>query len=276
MKKKSYPKNKKCRVCLKTLPIDNFAWSGAFHNGVEYRRGTCRLCHALSISPDPEQYLKNKAYEKELHALQKKGKKRCRHCEEIKILDDFDNDCKGQVHYDKKSYCKKCAREKWRIPYAKTEGYKKIKRASDKRHYSKHKDKIHKQRVRKYHEDPQTKLKHTIRCRLGSILKAQNIEKVHSSVKLVGCDAVFLKQYIESQFQNGMSWNNWAKEGWHLDHIIPLSAYDLTDVSEQKKAFHYTNLRPIWHNENLSKQNTVDMELIKAHGIEELLPLSLK
>ena len=257
---------------MKTLPIDNFAWSGAFYNGVNYRRGTCKLCYALARSDDPEQYLKNKAYEKELHALQKKGKRRCRKCEEIKILDDFDSDVKSRVHYGKKSYCKKCAHEIWRIPYVKTEGYKKLKRESDKRYYSKHKDKIHKHLQRKYHEDPQTKLSHNIRCRLGGILKARNIEKVYSSVKLVGCDAAFLKQYIENQFQNGMSWNNWAVDGWHLDHIIPLKAYDLTDVSEQKKAFHYTNLRPLWHNENCSKQDTIDMELIKAHGIEELLP----
>jgi len=50
-----------------------------------------------------------------------------------------------------------------------------------------------------------------------------------------------------------MSWDNWTKDGWHIDHIIPLAAFDLTDREQVKQACHYTNLRPMWAEENLSK-----------------------
>ena len=49
----------------------------------------------------------------------------------------------------------------------------------------------------------------------------------------------------------GMSWENHGD--WHVDHIRPCCSYDLTIEEEQKKCFHYTNLQPLWAEENLSK-----------------------
>jgi hypothetical protein len=53
----------------------------------------------------------------------------------------------------------------------------------------------------------------------------------------------------------GMTWNNNTGNGWHIDHIIPCAAFDLTKSEEQKKCFHYTNLRPMWASENISKSS---------------------
>lgn len=52
-----------------------------------------------------------------------------------------------------------------------------------------------------------------------------------------------------------MSWSNWEKgdEMWHIDHIRPLDSFDLGDFSQLKEACHYTNLQPLWQNENLKK-----------------------
>ena len=52
-----------------------------------------------------------------------------------------------------------------------------------------------------------------------------------------------------------MSWDNWSIKGWHIDHIRPCSSFDLSDPTQQKECFHYTNLQPLWASENLKKNN---------------------
>lgn len=72
-----------------------------------------------------------------------------------------------------------------------------------------------------------------------------------SAIKDLGCTVVELKRYLESQFQDGMSWENYGE--WHIDHIEPLANFDLTDREQFKKAVHYTNLQPLWAIDNLIK-----------------------
>jgi hypothetical protein len=74
-------------------------------------------------------------------------------------------------------------------------------------------------------------------------------------VDLLGCSVEELKKYLEIKFKEGMSWNNYGLRGWHIDHIIPCSKFDLIKEEEQKKCFHFSNLQPLWWNENLSKGN---------------------
>lgn len=95
------------------------------------------------------------------------------------------------------------------------------------------------------------KLGRILRSRLGNVLKRKS--KIGSAVKDLGCSIEFLKQYLESKFQPGMSWDNWGINGWHIDHIIPLSKFDLTDREQFLEACHYTNLQPLWSTDNLKK-----------------------
>jgi hypothetical protein len=74
-------------------------------------------------------------------------------------------------------------------------------------------------------------------------------------LELLGCSLEQARKHIEHQFKEGMNWGNCGFRGWHIDHIIPCSAFDLTKIEEQKKCFHYTNLQPLWAKDNLRKSN---------------------
>jgi hypothetical protein len=68
------------------------------------------------------------------------------------------------------------------------------------------------------------------------------------------CDT-FLS-WIEFQFEEGMSWDTYGTE-WHLDHILPVSKFDMTNETDQKVCFNWTNFQPLFINENLSKSNSI-------------------
>ena len=71
------------------------------------------------------------------------------------------------------------------------------------------------------------------------------------TAELIGCSIPELKAHLESRFKVGMSWEN--RSLWHMDHVIALAKFDLTKESDQRAAFHYTNLQPLWASENLRK-----------------------
>ncbi len=77
--------------------------------------------------------------------------------------------------------------------------------------------------------------------------------KSGSTLELIGCSPDELRAHLESQFLAGMTWDNWTTNGWHIDHIKPLASFDLSDHDQQRVAFHYTNLRPLWAVDNLRK-----------------------
>lgn len=74
---------------------------------------------------------------------------------------------------------------------------------------------------------------------------------------MLGCDFEFFINYIESKFLSGMTWQNHTRTGWHIDHIMPCASFDLTDPEQQKKCFHYSNLQPLWAEDNLRKGDKV-------------------
>jgi len=107
----------------------------------------------------------------------------------------------------------------------------------------------------KYQNDIVFKITSNLRSRLKNALK--NNQKSGSAVRDLGCSVDFFKSYIEQKFHLGMSWKNYGYNGWHLDHIIPLSWFDLTDREQFLKACHYTNLQPLWAIDNLKKSDKV-------------------
>ena len=66
-----------------------------------------------------------------------------------------------------------------------------------------------------------------------------------------------------------MSWFNYGVFGWHMDHIIPCSKFDLSRLDEQRKCFHFSNLQPMWAKENIKKSNKINFERGK-HAEKEI------
>jgi hypothetical protein len=99
--------------------------------------------------------------------------------------------------------------------------------------------------------DPVAGLAVLLRRRLYMAIK--NGQKGGSAIALLGCSIPALKAHLESLFQPGMSWENRGRKGWHIDHIRPLSAFDLTDPEQCRAACHYTNLQPLWALDNQRK-----------------------
>lgn len=102
---------------------------------------------------------------------------------------------------------------------------------------------------RKRELDIKFKITQNLRTRLNKVLKGKN--KSQSTIKLLGCSIEFLKKHLESKFKSGMNWNNYGQ--WHIDHKNPIVTYNLSNPQEQKRCFHYTNLQPLWAEENLKK-----------------------
>ena len=127
----------------------------------------------------------------------------------------------------------------------------------NKEYRSKNKSKIN-ERERKYQNNKYKnnlnfKLIKTVRNRIYDFLITKKISKKCKTFEIVGCTPQELKNYLETKFSDGMNWDNHSVNGWHIDHIIPLSS--AKDEYEIYKLCHYTNLQPLWCFENLNKSN---------------------
>ena len=178
--------------------------------------------------------------------------KACTRCKRVLGTAEFHKDSSKKDQLSR--YCRMCNHLKCK------EYYKNNKIELNKRRapYWKQYKQMHKirrnarERERKL-TDPIFKLVCNTRNRLWMALK--NNRRFHRTSSLLGCSYPELKAYIENKFSPGMSWENYGRTGWHLDHIRPCASFDLTKEAEQKQCFHYTNLQPLWAEENLKKSD---------------------
>lgn len=101
--------------------------------------------------------------------------------------------------------------------------------------------------------DPAFAMRLRLRSRLVGAIRRYMTARSATAViqELLGCSLPELVRHLESKFLPGMSWGN--RSQWHIDHIKPLCAFDLTDPEQQAVAFHYTNLQPLWALDNMRK-----------------------
>lgn len=101
------------------------------------------------------------------------------------------------------------------------------------------------------------KIADRVRTLIRVTLKRCELVKKSKTTEIIGCSIIEYKKHIESQFEDWMSWDNYGngKDKWNIDHIIPISYFDLTNDDELKKAFNYKNCRPLLSTENFIKSN---------------------
>lgn len=98
-------------------------------------------------------------------------------------------------------------------------------------------------------ENIQRRISKNLRHRLGKAVMGKT--KGASAVGDLGMSIADFKEYIEGLFKDGMTWDNYGK--WHLDHIRPLSSFDLTDKEQASAACYYLNIQPLWAIDNIKK-----------------------
>lgn len=193
----------------------------------------------------------------------------CKKCETVKKLEEFisNKTCKFGVT----NTCKICNSKRRHLNYlqnknkvlqqSKTyyENNKKevLSRMQD--YYCTNKEKIVK-RTTKYQTnrrkiDTFYKAKTDIRALIRDSFRRTKHKKNSKTVDILGCTIEQLKQHLEAKFQPGMTWDNHSQNGWHIDHIIPISTAKTPE--DIIRLNHYTNLQPLWAADNLKKSNKI-------------------
>jgi len=246
---------KTCRVCKKAKPLDEFYKRKGSTDG---RRNDCKDCNKKAgrkyYSENAE---KQRVYRKEYY---KKNKD--------KILANM----KEYYENNKDEFIERANQWATNNPEKRTKiahrYYRKtidIRKEYHEGYYKRNKERLKPIRSKYKRErmanDIEFKLACSVREKTCKAIKYGYKHK--KTLELLGCNIKQLKKHLEQQFEKGMTWDNWGRYGWHIDHIIPIASFDLTKEDEQEKCFHYTNLQPLWATENLKKQDKTPDELLK-------------
>jgi len=161
--------------------------------------------------------------------------KLCNKCKQDKLFEDFNKGNKLNK-FGLNSYCKICQSK------------------IGKQYFTNNKSRIIGKLQKKLKEDSLFKLKHNIRGLIRMSFKNIGHNKKSKTFEILGCTSQEFYEHIESQFLEGMNWDN--RKLWHIDHIIPIS---LAKTEEDViKLNHYTNLRPLWAIDNIRKSNKIE------------------
>ncbi len=177
----------------------------------------------------------------------------CSFCSSAFVVKDVqqiycNDNCNARAYYHRNKAIIKVRKKK----LTDTPEYKKAKNE----YYVKHKDRLNKNKINRRNTDPLFKVTCNLRSRLSKAISRK--QKNCSAVKDLGCTLDEFRSYIESKFQSGMTWDNYGRSGWHIDHIKPLTTFDLSDEAQIKEACHFTNLQPLWWQDNLKKSGSYE------------------
>ena len=108
-------------------------------------------------------------------------------------------------------------------------------------------------------DEPIAKFKRVVRARIWHALTSK---KLHT-IEYLGCSSLYYLQWILT-YDEKYTLDNRGTE-WHIDHVIPLSHFNLENVDEQMIAFNWRNTMPLAAKENLSKNCKIIKSQIEQH-----------
>ena len=232
-------KEKQCTGCKEVKELSEFYYIKKSNN----YRSACKLClnkqHKLYSQENKE---KLKEYRK-LHYQENKDKIKEYRQENKDKIKQYNKLYKQENNDEIKEYNKLYRQQENKDK--KKENYKLYRQEN--------KDKINKYRRERNKTDVIYNIKNRIRSRICEAFTKKGYTKKSKTYQILGADFEIVKKHIERQFVKGMSWYN--REEWHIDHIIPLASANTEE--ELIKLNHYTNLQPLWAEDNLSKNDKI-------------------
>ena len=108
-------------------------------------------------------------------------------------------------------------------------------------------------------EEPISKIIRSVRSRIFSSIK----NKSKHTIQYLGCNGLDYLKWILNNV-DCFTFDNYGKE-WHIDHVIPLSKFDITNEEQQLIAFNWRNTMPLSVKENLSKNNKILIPQVEQH-----------
>ena len=178
--------------------------------------------------------------------------KTCPQCKQTKPFSDYGKHKKNKDGLC--TYCKDCHNKKGKEYYAKNRN--KIKehrgRPEIKERYNEYK---RNRRKNNPQERLSIKMSQETNYTLLGVYTDMTIVSEQYAIERVGLTSPQYRAYIESLWEEGMSWDNYGRgeSKWCIDHIIPKKSFDLTDPAQYKKCSHYTNTQPMWLKDNMTK-----------------------
>jgi hypothetical protein len=137
------------------------------------------------------------------------------------------------------------------------------------KYYAEHREEILAKRkteeARAYFREQIKKKRHSdkkfqIRSRVSSQIwwalhRKDGIQRRDRLESVLGYPVTLLESHLEKQFRDGMSWDLFMNGAIHIDHKIPVDAFNFSSTRDVdfRRCFSLSNLQPLWSDENLRK-----------------------
>ena len=277
-------KTQDCRVCKKQCALELFQHTGSkFGHHMKW----CKPCYdEKERARGKQRYAKAKANPPPQKPPVSQPTE-CKNCHKIKAAVNF-----AHTRQKMRLWCIECLHERqneWRKASVDRKKQLCVSNANDKikctkcqQIFPRHQIIPGRQRCkkcqRKYYEEwlkttpkgQQAMIGQALRAEARALLKrTSNLDEY---VDWIGCTVLEFQRHIAKQYKPGMTDANYGygKNCWHIDHIIPLSTFDLTNMLERNQATHYTNVQPLWQTDNLSSKRVQDNKLYKKRTFTEM------